>query len=283
MLKIELDLEKDLDIIHADSGQIEQILLNLALNASHAMPDEGKITIETRTFVLADDVRTTQWGTDRGEYVLLKIADTGYGIEKEIQNRIFEPFFTTKAPGQGTGLGLSMVYGIVKNHRGHIDCYSEPGAGTRFNIYFPVLKSENLHQDDVSTQKEKMPTGNDETILLVDDDESASDAAKKMLQRFGYAVTTATNAEKAIEFYMAEKEKIDLVILDLIMPGMGGRKCLERMLEIKPDLKAIVTSGYASAATVEDFHKNGRSIFVEKPYQLKDLLRIIRQVLDNHQ
>jgi signal transduction histidine kinase len=163
MIKIELDLDKDLKIIHADSGQIEQILLNLALNASHAMPDEGKITIKTRNFVLDEDVPTTYWGTDRGEYVLLKIADTGHGIEKEIQNRIFEPFFTTKAPGQGTGLGLSMVYGIVKNHRGHIECYSEPGAGTRFNIYFPVLKSENVQQDEVSTKKEILSTGN-ETI-----------------------------------------------------------------------------------------------------------------------
>ncbi len=152
-IKIELDLAKELKMIHADSGQIEQILLNLALNASHAMPDDGKITLATKNFAPENnDIRKIQWGTERREYVLLTVADTGHGIEKEIQNRIFEPFFTTKAPGQGTGLGLSMVYGIVKNHHGYIECSSEPGAGTRFNIYFPAIKSENIQQDDISTQ-----------------------------------------------------------------------------------------------------------------------------------
>jgi nitrogen-specific signal transduction histidine kinase/CheY-like chemotaxis protein len=281
MIKIELDLGIDLKIIHADSGQIEQILLNLALNASHAMPDEGKITIKTRNFLLDEDVRATHWGIDRGEYVLLAIADTGPGIEKEVQHHMFEPFFTTKAPGQGTGLGLSMVYGIVKNHHGHIECDSEPGAGTRFNIYFPVLKSDHVQQREVSAKKEKIPTGN-ETILLVEDDESISDGAQRMLQYFGYMVTTATNAEKAIKIYQAEQKGIDLVILALNMPGMGGRKCLERLLEIKPELKAIVTSGYSSAAIVEDIPKSGTIVFVEKPYQLEELLRVIRQVLDDH-
>ena len=281
MIRIELDLGQDLKTIHADSGQIEQILLNLALNASHAMPDGGTITIQTRNFVLDEDVRTTYWGADRGEYVLLKIADTGHGIEKEVQHRMFEPFFTTKAPGQGTGLGLSMVYGIVKNHHGHIECDSEPGAGSRFNIYFPAVKSDNVQQDKVSTQKEKIPTGN-ETILLVEDDESISDGAQRMLQYFGYMVTTATNAEKAIEIYLTEQKDIDLVILALNMSGMGGRKCLERLLEIQPELKAIVTSGYSSAAILADIPKSGTVVCVEKPYQLEELLRIIRQVLDDH-
>ena len=281
MIQIELDLGQDLKTIHADSGQIEQILLNLVLNAGHAMPDGGTITIQTRNFVLDENVRTTYLGADRGEYVLLKIADTGHGIEKEVQHRLFEPFFTTKAPGQGTGLGLSMVYGIVKNHHGHIECDSEPGAGTCFNIYFPVLKSDNVQQREVSTQKENIPTGN-ETILLVEDDESISDAVKRMLQYFGYAVTTATNAEKAIEIYLAEQKDIDLVILALNMPGMGGRKCLEQLLEIQPELKTIVTSGYSAAAILEDIPNSGTIVCVEKPYQLEELLRIIRQVLDDH-
>jgi signal transduction histidine kinase/ActR/RegA family two-component response regulator len=281
MIKIELDLGKDLKIIHADSGQIEQVLLNIALNASHAMPDEGKITIKTRNFVLDEDVRTTHWGTGRGEYVLLKISDTGHGIEKEVQHRMFEPFFTTKAPGQGTGLGLSMVYGIVKNHHGHIECDSEPGGGTRFNIYFPVSKSENMLKDEIVTKKEKIATGN-ETILLIEDDGSILDALKRMLQHFGYTVTTATNVDKAIEIYLAEQESIDLIILALNMPGMGGRKCLARLLEIKPELKTIVTSGYTSAANFKTVYDGGNAVFVEKPYQIEDLLRIIRQVLDNH-
>ena len=281
MIKIELDLGKDLKIIHADSGQIEQVLLNLAVNASHAMPDEGKITIKTRNFGPAEDVQTARWGTDRGEYVLLNMTDTGHGIEKEVKDRVFEPFFTTKAPGQGTGLGLSMVYGIVKNHHGHIECDSEPGAGTCFRVYFPVSKSENILKDEISTEKEKIATGS-ETILLIEDDESILDAANRMLTHFGYAVIPATNAEKAIEIYLAEQENIDLVILALNMPGMGGRKCLERLLDIKPELKTIVTSGYPSAVNLKNVHNAGNAGFVEKPYQFSDLLRTIRQVLDKH-
>jgi signal transduction histidine kinase/ActR/RegA family two-component response regulator len=279
-IKVELDLGKDLKIIHVDSGQIEQVLLNLALNASHAMPDGGKITIKTRNFVLDEDLHTIHWGTDRGEYVLLKISDTGHGIEKEVQHRMFEPFFTTKAPGQGTGLGLAMVYGIVKNHHGHIECDSEPGGGTRFNIYFPISKSENMLKDEIATKKEKIAAGN-EAILLIEDDESILDAVKRMLQHFGYTVTTATNGEKAIESYLAGRERIDLVILALNMPGMGGRKCLARLLEIKPELKMIVTSGYISAAKFKTVYDGGNAVFVEKPYQIEDLLRIIRAVLDS--
>jgi signal transduction histidine kinase/ActR/RegA family two-component response regulator len=281
MIKIELDLGEDLKIIHADSGQIEQILLNLALNASHAMPDEGKITIKTRNFVPDEDIRTSDGGTEPGEYVLLNIADTGHGIEKEVQHRMFEPFFTTKAPGQGTGLGLSMVYGIVKNHHGYIECDSEPGAGTRFNIYFPVSKSDTVLKDEISTKKEKIATG-DETILVIEENEAILDAVKRMLEHFGYTVITASNGEKAIEIYLVEQESIDLVILALNMPGMGGRKCLERLLEIKPELKTIVTSGYTSGANFKKAHNGGHAVFVEKPYQLEDLLRIIRQVFDDH-
>jgi CheY-like chemotaxis protein len=244
------------------------------------MPDEGKINIKTRNFVMDKDVRTTHWGADRGEYVLLKIADTGHGIEKEVQHRMFEPFFTTKAPGQGTGLGLSMVYGIVKNHHGHIECDSEPGAGTRFNIYFPVSKSENMLKDGIASKKEKIAAGND-TILLIEDDESILDALKRMLQNFGYTVISASNGEKAIEIYLAEQESIDLVILALNMPGMGGRKCLERILKIKPELKTIVTSGYTSTANFETVYNGGNAVYVEKPYHIKDLLRKIRKVLDS--
>ena len=280
MIKIKLDLGKDLKIIHADSGQIEQILLNLALNASHAMLDEGQIAIKTKNVVLDKDFANIHWGTDRGEYVLLEVADTGYGIEKEIRHRIYEPFFTTKEPEQGTGLGLSMVYGIVKNHHGHIECESKPGIGTRFSIYFPVSTSVNALKGEIPIIKEKLAGGN-ETILLVEDNESILDALKRMLEHFEYTVITASNGEKAIEIYLAEQERIDLVILALNMPGMGGRKCLERLLEIKPELKPIVTSGSTSAANFKTVYNGGNAVFVEKPYQLEELLRIIRQVLDD--
>ena len=194
---------------------------------------------------------------------------------------MFEPFFTTKAPGQGTGLGLSMVYGIVKNHHGHIEYDSEPGAGTHFNIYFPVSKSENVLKDEIATKREKIAAGN-ETILLIEDDESILDALKRMLQHFGYTVITASHGEKAIEIYLAEQESIDLVILALNMPGMGGRKCLARLLEIKPELKTIVTSGYTSAANLKPSITVVMSYLLKNPIQIEDLLRIIRQVLDSH-
>ena len=279
MTKIEFDLAKDLKIIHADPGQIEHILLNLSLNASQAMPEGGKITIKTRNFVPHDDDPTTRWETDPAEYVLLHIADTGHGIEKEVQHRMFEPFFTTKEPGKGTGLGLSMVYSIVKNHHGHIECDSSPGAGTRFNIYFPVSTSVNVLKDEISTKKAKLATGN-ETILVIEDDKAVLDALKSMLEHFGYSVITASNGEKAIDIYLVEKERINLVILALNMPGMGGRKCLESMLEIKPDLKTIITSGYSSAAFVQDINKSGTLVLIEKPYQIEELLRTIREVVD---
>ena len=279
MIKIELDLAEDLKIIHADSSQIEQILLNLALNASHAIADDGRITIKTRNVILDKDFTNTHWGTELGEYALLTISDTGHGIAKEVQPRVFEPFFTTKAPGQGTGLGLSMVYGIVKNHHGHIEYESEPGAGTQFNIYFPVSKSEQVLKEEITIKEEKSAAGN-ETILVVEDSESILDAVKRMLQHFGYTVITASYGEQAIELYLAQKESIDLVILTLNMPGMGGRKCLERLIEINPELKTIITSGYTSAANLRTVQNGGNTEFVEKPYELRELLRIIREILD---
>ena len=174
-----------------------------------------------------------------------------------------------------------MVYGIVKNHHGHIECNSEPGAGTRFNIYFQVSKSETVMKDEISAKKEKIATGN-ETILVIEENEAILDAVRRMLEHFRYTVITASNGEKAIEIYLVEQESIDLVILALNMPGMGGRKCLKRLLEIKPELKTIVTSGYTPAVNFKNIHKNGTSVFVEKPYQLEELLRIIRQILDDH-
>lgn len=278
---IDLDLGKNLKIIDADSGQIEQVLLNFALNASHAMPDEGKITLKTANTVLGKELTGTRWGTDREEYVLLNIADTGHGIEKEVQDRMYEPFFTTKPPGQGTGLGLSMVYGLVKNHHGHIECDSKPGSGTRFSIYFPVSKSENVPQDEISTKNEKIVTGN-ETILLVEDDESILDAATMMLQRSGYTPITASSGEKAIEIYLAQQERIDLVILlTMNMPGMGGLKCLSQLLEIKPEQKMIVTSGFSPVENLKDILNSGNAFFLEKPFKLEELLRKMREVLDD--
>jgi DNA-binding NtrC family response regulator len=172
-----------------------------------------------------------------------------------------------------------MVYGIVKNHHGHIEYESEPGEGTKFSIYFPVSTSDDVLQEEISAKEVKKTTGN-EIILLIEDNESILDAVEKMLQHFGYIVVTASYGEQAIEIYRSRKDTIDLVILTLNMPGVGGRKCLERLIELKPDLKAIVTSGYTSDANLNIVQNGGNTVFVEKPYQLEELLRIVRDILD---
>jgi DNA-binding NtrC family response regulator len=172
-----------------------------------------------------------------------------------------------------------MVYGIVKNHYGHIEYESEPGAGTQFNIYFPVSESGIVLKEEITLKEEKSAAGN-ETVLVVEDSESILDAVKRMLQHFGYTVITASYGEQAIELYLAQKESIDLVILTLNMPGMGGRKCLERLIEINPELKTIITSGYTSAANLKTVQNGGNTVFVEKPYELRELLRTIREILD---
>ncbi|MBM3298647.1 MAG: PAS domain S-box protein, partial [Deltaproteobacteria bacterium] len=223
MIDIELILADDLARIQADPTHVDQLLMNLSINARDAMPEGGKLVIETANVVLDEEYSQTHLGAIPGEYVLLSVSDTGYGMDKETLDHIFEPFFTTKEAGKGTGLGLAMVYGIVKEHDGYITCYSEPGRGTTFKIYLPVAKIE--RDLDVTTTS-KIPAFGTETILLVDDEEFIRDLGKRILERFGYTVLTAADGKEALNLYEEEREKISLVILDLIMPKMGGKECL---------------------------------------------------------
>lgn len=277
MIEIKLALADELRIIDADPAQMEQLLLNLAVNAQHAMPDGGDFVIETSNASMSDQYLRTHLGVKPGQYVRLTVSDTGIGMPPEVLDRVFEPFFTTKTNGEGTGLGLAMVHGIVSQNGGHIRCYSEPGMGTSFNIYFPVSETERPRE---LTETREMPAFGSETILLVDDDDCIRKMAQEMIQRHGYQVLVAHTGEEALEIFPVQKDRIALVILDLIMPGMGGKKCLEELLRIDPNVRVLIASGYSSGGLTEYEKGSGAKGFINKPYDAKDILKAIREVLD---
>jgi len=277
MIEVELQLADDLKVINADPAQVEQMLMNLAVNARDAMPERGRLVIRTQNVVLDETFSRKHLETKPGDYVRLTVSDTGHGMNRETLKHIFEPFYTTKGLGKGTGLGLAMVYGIVRSHDSHIFCESAPGKGTTFDIYFPVI--EQGIETETFHQKEEM-AGGIETILLVDDEKSILDFGRRVLSNFGYTVLAASAGEGALEIYQNEKEKVDLIILDLIMPGMGGQRCLEELLRISPEAKVIIASGYSIDGHPKTMIEAGARAFVNKPYDIKQILKIIRTVLD---
>ncbi len=277
MIEIEILLADDLRTVNADPQQIEHVLLNLAVNAQHAMPEGGRLTIETRNVTLDDQYIRTHLEAEPGEYALLMVSDTGHGMEKEVVDRIFEPFYTTKGVGEGTGLGLAMVFGIVRAHGGYIACYSEPGTGSTFKMYLPVMGA--VTEPDMTMTRE-MPAFGTETILLADDEEQILDLTGEMLGAAGYKVLAVEDGQKALEVYRKEKGNISLVILDLIMPKMGGRECLERLLKIDPKVKVLVASGHSANGPTKEAVGSGAVGFISKPYDAKEILRMVRKVLD---
>ena len=280
MVRIGLDLDSDLNTVNGDPAQLEQVLLNLVTNASDAMPDGGHLTIQTRNVVLDDEFCKAFLEVEPGEYVLLRVCDTGHGMDDETLSHIFEPFFTTKSPDRGTGLGLSSVYGIVKSHDGHITCRTRPGQGTTFDIYLPTLKSA-LSEETVGAPREERIQGGDETILLVDDEKAILEIGQDILERYGYSTMTARNGEEALEAYRANRDDIDLVILDLSMPGIGGFMCLGEILKVHPGAAVLIASGYSAEGRVTELIRAGARGFVAKPYRLVDLVRKVREVLDD--
>lgn len=278
MIEIKTDLCKDIFSINADTTQIGQIIMNLVINARDAMGDSGVITIRTTNLFLLEETVIDGFSINPGSYVQLSVLDTGCGMDPELTKRIFEPFFTTKGPGKGTGLGLSVVYGIVKNHDGFIYCESEPGKGTAFHIIFPA-KAAGEEPQKVQQQPKPISYGT-EKILLVDDEKSILETVKDTLNLYGYRVMTAVSGEQAFEIYRKQKDEIDLVILDLIMPGCGGKKCLHDLLEINHNLKVLMTSGYSTNQQTQDLALAGATGFINKPYHPEELLFNIRKILD---
>jgi PAS domain S-box-containing protein len=280
MIDIKINLDERLWPVSADPLHMEQILLNLASNAADAMPDGGQLTIETRNIVLDESYCKAHFEAVPGSYVLLTVSDTGCGMEQDSVCQIFDPFYTTKAIGKGTGLGLASVYGIVKEHGGRIHCYSEPGQGAIFKIYLPAVL--NVAADPEKTIKSaNSPRGGDETILVVDDEPAVREMAREMLEYFGYGVLCAENGECAIETYRTSPTPINLVLLDLNMPGMGGYKCMKELLNIEPDLKILIASGYSTDFHAEQALSSGAASFIGKPYHLQEMARTVRAALDN--
>ncbi|UCD87478.1 MAG: response regulator, partial [Desulfobacterales bacterium] len=280
MVEIQVELDPDLKMIDADPVQINQILMNLAVNARDAMADGGRLLIGTKNVYLDEQYCRTHSGATSGPHVMLWVSDTGHGIEKAVLNRIFEPFFTTKASGQGTGLGLATVYGIVKSHKGYITCESERGSGTTFRVYFPALARAS--QEHSKKRGEDLETlRGTETILLVDDDVGTRESAKEMLEGHGYAVLSATSGEEAIEFYVRERSRIDIVILDVIMTGMGGKRCLYKLLKLDPNAKVLMTTGYLERELVGDLLEAGAKEVLKKPFHAHEMLKLIRKIVDD--
>ena len=261
--------------VMGDPNQMQQMLLNLAVNARDAMPGGGELIFETDTVHLDEEYCRMHLGAIPGDYVLIAVTDTGHGIAREHLGRIFEPFFTTKQPGQGTGMGLAMVYGIVKNHGGYIQVYSEPGLGTTFKVYLPLAE----HVSTPTERREGQIQRGSGRVLLIDDEQVVQDVASHMLSMLGYQVVTFGSGTEALEYYRAHHPEIDAVIVDMIMPGMGGQECFRELKRINPTIRAILSTGYGVNEKVQSLIDEGIREFVQKPYQLSQLSEAMRRVL----
>lgn len=278
MIHVALELAPDLPLVHADPSQVAQAVMNLAVNAKDAMPEGGTLTLKTSRVVLPEGHPS---GLKPGPYVCLSVEDTGSGIPEDVRHRIFEPFFTTKKPGSGTGLGLSMVYGIMATHEGAVTCHSQIRRGTRFDCFFPALSDPAPIEDEGPSPEPFRPKPGKGTVLLVDDEENLRISGREMLEFFGYTVLTAADGEEAVSIYRREWPRIDVVLLDLIMPGMGGRKCLEKLLAVRPDAKIIVASGFSANDSIQDILIAGAFDFLAKPYSVDMLLEKMEKALSD--
>ncbi len=270
------ELSEDLFAIEADQGQIEQVLFNLYINAADSMPSGGKIILKTLNVTHAD-MRSKLYDPKPGNYVQLTVTDTGIGMDKRTQERIFEPFFTTKEMGRGAGLGLASVYGIVKSHGGYIEIESEKGHGTTFTIFLPACSKE-IPRTIKSSERIIEGSG---TILLVDDEEIVLETGVKLLERLGYSVLKAGSGIEAVEVYKDNKEAIDLVILDMIMPEVGGGETYDKMKKINPIVKVLLSSGYSSDGKAAEILKRGCKGFIQKPFNLQKLSGKVKEILVN--
>jgi CheY-like chemotaxis protein len=276
-IHLELRLaEKDI-VVMGDSGQIDQVMMNLATNARDSMPDGGTLTISTQLAEIDDEFKRMHGYGEPGMYALLTVEDTGIGMDNETKQRIFEPFFTTKEIGRGTGLGLAIIYGIVKQHNGYIDVYSELGRGTTFRIYLPVV--ELTAEETLST--EYIPLiGGKETILLVEDESALRTVTKTMLEKYGYKVIEAVDGVEAVDKFEEHKDTISLVLMDVIMPNKNGKEAYQDILVIRPDAQVIFLSGYTSDSIMNKIVDEGWKLLL-KPVSPKELFRQIREVLDS--
>jgi two-component system cell cycle sensor histidine kinase/response regulator CckA len=272
------ELASDLPMVSADRGQIEQLIINLAVNARDAMPDGGELAIETAIFQ-ADDQFASLREIQPGTYVQLKVSDTGVGMTQEVTDRAFDPFFTTKPKGQGTGLGLATVYGIVVQAGGHIAIYSEPGLGTTVRVYLPatseVQAAPGTEELDVAL------SAKGETVLLIEDEDIVREPARRMLERHGYTVYAAADAEEGLAIVRAHPGTVDLLLTDVVMAGRSGRELAEDMVELRTTTKVLFMSGYSQDVMVQQAVLDEDVNLIEKPFSSEDLLRRVRDALDH--
>jgi PAS domain S-box-containing protein len=273
-IKVDVQLEPNVEWILIDRGQLAQAILNLVVNARDAMPDGGTLRLSTANAELDEAYAATHDGVAPGPYVLLQVTDSGTGIDALDQSRIFEPFFTTKAGG--TGLGLATVYGLVKQSSGHIWLYSEPGMGTTFKLYFPATSATQasaLEPDEVGS------LDGHETVLLVEDNEMVRSLVTTTLESYGYTVLAAEDGGKALEIAENQREAIDVLMTDVVMPGMNGRELAETLLVKRPNVKVLFTSGYPADTIIRHGISDAHAAFLEKPYLPDELARKIREVI----
>jgi len=274
-ISIHKKIQEGLRTVEVDQGQIEQVLLNLYVNAWQSMPGGGELYLETENVLLGDRF-VKPYELEPGKYVKISITDTGVGMDKATLERVFEPFFTTKEMGRGTGLGLASAYGIIKNHGGIIIVSSEKGKGATFNIYLPASEREVFKEKELSEDILKGA----ETILLVDDEKMILDVGKELLKKLGYKVLVAKGGKAAVELYESNNEEIDMVILDMIMPHMGGGDTYDLMKTINPNIKILLSSGYSIDGQATEIMKRGCNGFIQKPFDMKGLSQKIREIFD---
>jgi signal transduction histidine kinase len=275
-ITVHLDLTEELYVIKADQGQIKQTLLNLYVNAAEAMPRGGDLYLKT-TNVTDQDIKDKPYRPKPGNYVLLTITDTGTGMDKKTMERIFDPFFTTKGMGRGTGLGLASVYGIIKAHGGYIDVDSAKGHGTTFSVYLPSSEAADSMKGQLSPE---VLRGN-EGILLVDDEDVIIDVGQQMLKTLGYQVYVAKSGREAIETYEANNDRIDMVILDMVMPDMGGGEAYDMIKKIDPSIRVLLSSGYSIDGEAAEILRRGCNGFIQKPFDVTQLSHKLREILEN--
>ncbi|MBW2102703.1 MAG: response regulator, partial [Deltaproteobacteria bacterium] len=277
-IRIHEDYAGDLRPVAVDRGQMEQVLMNLFVNAWQAMPEGGDLYLETRNVEL-DRTAVRPIGGKPGHYVKVIVRDTGTGMEEKVRRRIFEPFFTTKKKGGGTGLGLASAYGIIRNHGGIIDVQSRPRRGTQFEILLPAAATAALAQAPEPAEVRRILEG-PETILLVDDEEMVTEVGSEILKELGYEVLVARSGKEALEAYARDRDRIDLVILDMIMPGMGGAETFTALQEIDPRVCVLLSSGYSEDGQARRILEQGCRGFIQKPFNVRTLAEKMREILD---
>jgi two-component system, cell cycle sensor histidine kinase and response regulator CckA len=264
--------------VRADPGQLEQVMMNLAVNARDAMPAGGRLTIATSAVVLAEPAPTDGPGAQAGPHLLLSVTDTGTGMDEATQARVFDPFFTTKGPGKGTGLGLSMVYGIVTQSGGRVAVTSAPGAGSTFNVWLPAVHAP---ADVTAAPGADGAMGGTETILLVEDDDDVRDLAEQVLESLGYVVVTAANGPAALRVCARPAQRVDLMLTDVIMPQMSGKEAALGARRLRADLKVLYMSGYTDDALGRHGVVDADAALLEKPFTRESLARKVREALDH--